>query len=37
VVWDGTDQTGRPMTSGVYFYVLEAGGGRVARQMVLLR
>jgi hypothetical protein len=37
VVWDGTDQTGRPMTSGVYFYVLEAAGGRVARQMVLLR
>ena len=48
VVWDGTDDAGEPVASGVYFYMLktsplaplrrgEAGGISMARKMVLLR
>ena len=36
-VWDGTDQGGRPVATGVYFYRLDTGSERVARRMVLLR
>jgi len=36
-VWDGTDQAGRPVATGVYFYRLDTGSERVARRMVLLR
>ncbi len=37
VVWDGTNDAGRQVASGVYFCSLEAGGTRDARPVVLLR
>jgi len=38
VVWDGTDKTGKPLSSGVYIYRLQAGDEYVqSRKMVLLR
>jgi parallel beta-helix repeat protein len=37
-VWDGRDDRGRELGSGVYFYRLEIGGGyRTERKMVLLK
>ncbi|MFC1526666.1 FlgD immunoglobulin-like domain containing protein [Candidatus Latescibacterota bacterium] len=35
--WGGTDAEGQPVASGLYLAVLEAGGGVVARRMMLLR
>jgi len=37
VTWDGTDEAGRNVSSGVYFCVLEQGGDRQTRKMVLIR
>jgi len=37
VQWDGTDSIGRPVSSGVYIYLIEAGEFVQARKMVLLR
>ena len=37
VRWDGRNQDGGPVASGVYFYLLRAGGQRFARKLVLLR
>ena len=37
VRWDGTNADGEPVPSGVYIYVLKAGGFRAARKMVLVR
>ncbi|HUU45988.1 MAG TPA: PKD domain-containing protein [Acidobacteriota bacterium] len=36
-VWDGRDDDGRPVASGVYFYRLETRDFRFARKMVLLK
>jgi len=36
-VWDGRDDRGAPVASGVYFYVLTADGERVRGRTVLLR
>jgi flagellar hook assembly protein FlgD len=36
-VWDGTDENGQAVTSGVYFYRMEAGQYRASRKMVLIR
>ena len=36
-LWNGTDQQGRNLASGVYFYRLEVGGMHEVRRMVLLR
>jgi hypothetical protein len=37
-VWDGTNASGKPVSSGLYFYSLVAGGNRTAvRKMILLR
>jgi hypothetical protein len=37
VLWDGTDDRGADAASGVYFYVLDAGGRRLSEKMVLMR
>ncbi|MCB0293461.1 MAG: T9SS type A sorting domain-containing protein, partial [Calditrichaeota bacterium] len=37
VQWNGRDQSGQPVSSGVYLYRLEAGGGASSRKMILLR
>jgi hypothetical protein len=36
-VWDGRDERGRGVDSGIYFYRLTAGGQSLMRKMVLLR
>ena len=37
VVWDGTNDRGIPVASGVYLYRLKAGEHRFSRKMMLLR
>ncbi|MBD3348014.1 MAG: T9SS type A sorting domain-containing protein [Candidatus Eisenbacteria bacterium] len=37
VVWDGTDSSGRPVASGVYFAELTSGGASDRSSIVLLR
>jgi len=37
VVWDGTDNGGTPVTSGVYFYRAASNVGTVAGKMLLMR
>jgi len=37
VTWDGTNNNGMPVSSGVYFYRLDAGTFRQVRKMVLLK
>ncbi|MCH7549570.1 MAG: T9SS type A sorting domain-containing protein, partial [Candidatus Krumholzibacteriota bacterium] len=37
VVWDGADQSGRPVVSGLYFYRLTIGNATLTRRMVLLK
>jgi immune inhibitor A len=37
VTWDGEDDNGQPVSSGVYLYKLVAGNQTVVRKMVLLR
>ena len=36
-VWDGRDDRGGPVSSGVYFYVLDADGQRRTKKLVLLK
>ena len=36
VAWDGRDLSGRPVSSGVYFYRLSAGKQVISRKMVIL-
>lgn len=37
VVWDGRDQRGRAVASGVYFYRLSSAAGTLTRKMVFLK
>jgi hypothetical protein len=37
VSWDGRDTSGQRLSSGIYFYTLEADGRRESRPMVLLK
>ena len=37
VTWDGRDDRGRAVSSGVYFYQLEVAGAAASRRMVLLK
>lgn len=37
VTWNGTDDAGRDVASGVYFYRLEAGAEKFAKKLVLVR
>jgi PKD repeat protein len=37
VEWDGTDESGLTVSSGVYFYQLEAGGFRQTKKMMLMK
>ncbi|NOY59118.1 MAG: T9SS type A sorting domain-containing protein [Calditrichaeota bacterium] len=37
VIWDGTDEHGRKVGSGVYVYQIRAGSFRAARKMLLLQ
>lgn len=37
VVWDGTDDNGRAMASGVYFCRMEAGSHRSSLKMILMK
>ena len=37
VVWDGLDESGRELSSGVYLYRMETGGEKFVGRMVLLK
>jgi len=37
VRWDGRDEQGQAVSSGVYFYRIEAGSFKLSRKMILLR
>ena len=37
VVWDGTDDNNKPVSSGIYFYKLKAGDYQKVRKMILLK
>jgi len=37
VVWEGTDDKNQPVSSGIYFYKLQAGDNVLIRKMVLIR
>lgn len=37
VVWDGTDEMGRNVSSGVYIYQLQSGKTTISKKMMLLR
>lgn len=37
LVWDGTDEAYRPVSSGVYFYEINSGSERQVRKMMLIR
>jgi len=36
-VWDGTDLSGKPVASGIYFYRFESGSTTITKRMMLLK
>ena len=36
-VWTGTDQSGRSVASGIYFYMIETSDYRMTKKMTLLK
>ncbi len=37
VIWDGTNDAGQPVSSGIYFYKLQSGDKSLTRKMVLMK
>ncbi|MCX7784987.1 MAG: T9SS type A sorting domain-containing protein, partial [candidate division WOR-3 bacterium] len=37
IIWNGTDENGRKVGQGVYFYVLHADGNTIQRKMLMIR
>ena len=37
IVWNGTDENGREVSSGVYFYLIQSGKHTESKKMTLLR
>jgi hypothetical protein len=37
VTWDGTDDSGTEVATGVYFYRLETDAGIISKKMILLK
>jgi hypothetical protein len=37
LVWDGRDDLGKPLSSGIYFYTLQSGAESQKRKMILLK
>ena len=36
IVWDGTDEFNKPVTSGIYFYKLKTGNSALIKKMILM-
>ncbi|MHA2018753.1 MAG: T9SS type A sorting domain-containing protein, partial [Promethearchaeota archaeon] len=37
IIWNGTDESGKPVTTGVYLYKLQAGNKIYTKKMLLLK
>jgi len=37
ILWDGTDNQGRAVTSGIYYYTLENNKSQISKKMILLK
>jgi flagellar hook assembly protein FlgD len=37
VQWNGLDEAGKPVSSGVYFYTLQSGNKTISHKMLLLK
>ncbi len=37
IIWNGTDDAGKPVSSGIYYYKLKAGKTEISKKMLLLK
>ena len=37
IIWNGTDDTGKPVSSGIYFYKLRVGNFQQVKRMILMK